>query len=158
MQQLSDLDLEGAWRAGASLAAGEPAEGLAGWRLSHRQASAALSIALRETGRVVRYADDALLVAALQDDLLAASLRGLYLEPLRRMRDGGAAVRQTLRAYFAAGGNVSSAAVALGVNRATVSSRLTSAEERIGRHLDAISAEMQTALRLDDIDRSPVPA
>ena len=36
----------------------------------------------------VRYVDVALLAAVLQDDLLATSLRKLYLEPLEAERDG----------------------------------------------------------------------
>lgn len=52
------------------LAAGEPAQGLGGWRLTHRQAAAALPVALRNSRPVVRYADVALLASALQDEVL----------------------------------------------------------------------------------------
>jgi hypothetical protein len=134
---------------GVSLAFGEPARGLPGWRLTHRQAAAALPLAVRGSEPVARYAEAPLLVAALGNDLLATSLRELYLAPLATGQDDGATAKRTLRAYFAAAGNASSAAAALGVNRHTVASRLSSIEERLGCRLDAFSAEIETALRLD---------
>lgn len=112
-----------------------------------------MPIALRQSPGLVRYTDVALLASALRDDTLAGSLEGLYLAPLAEERDGGAALRRTLRAYFMAGRNVSSAAAALGVSRQTVNSRLRAIEERIGRPLDACTAELETALRLRDLRR-----
>jgi hypothetical protein len=135
----------------ACLAIGEPGEGLAGWRLSHRQAKAALPIAQRGSDPVVRYADVALLASVIQDDVLTASLRENYLEPLRAARDGGKAARETLRAYFAAGRNVSSTAARLGVNRSTVTSRLRIVEESLGRSLESCSGELEAALRLQEL-------
>jgi hypothetical protein len=139
------------WPERIAVACGEAARGFAGWRQTHRQAAAALGVAERRAGRAVRYADVALLAAVLKDDLTLASLRGLYLDPLREERDCGESARKTLRAYFAARGNVSSAAAALGVNRRTVSNRLAAIEERLGRPIDNASAEIETALRLDEI-------
>ena len=118
-----------------SLAAGEAAQGIAGWRLSHRQAMAALPIALREPGSIVCYSEVALLASMLQDDLLATSLHERYLVPLNAGRDGGEVARETLRAYFAANRNASSAAAALGVNRRTVTNRLQAIEERSASRL-----------------------
>ena len=138
----------------ASIALGEPAEGLAGWRLSHRQAAATLQVALRRKESVLWYSQMPLLASTLQDDLLASSLDQLYLNPLRAERDGGEAAKATLRAYFAASGNVSSAAAALGVTRQTVRSRIAAIEEKIGRPVDSVSAEIETALRLDEIEGS----
>jgi PucR C-terminal helix-turn-helix domain/GGDEF-like domain len=135
----------------AALALGEPGEGAEGWRLSHRQARAALPIALRGGERPVRYADVALLASILRDELAVASLRRICLEPLAAGRDGGAALRETLRAYFACGRNISSAAVALKVDRRTVSNRLRAAEALIGHPLDARAAELETALRLEQL-------
>jgi hypothetical protein len=141
-----------AWPAEVSLAFGEAGEGVAGWRLTHRQAKAALPVALRGLPGPVRYADVALLASALSDEVLAGSLRETYLAPLQGERDGGAALRQTLRAYFAAGRNVSSAAAALGLSRQTVKKRLSLTEERVGVSLDDCTAEIETALRLQDLD------
>jgi PucR C-terminal helix-turn-helix domain/GGDEF-like domain len=138
------------WAGRFPIALGEPGEGLAGWRLSHRQANAALPIALRGPRRVVRYADVALLAAVLQDELLATSLHRLYLAPLENDRDGGGVLRETLRAYFAAHRNVSSAAAALRVSRQAVAKRLHLVEELVGRPLSACSTELETALRALD--------
>lgn len=144
------------WPPDVTLAIGGPGEGLTGWRLAHHQAQAALPIALRGSEPFVRYSDVALLAGVLQDDLLIMSLRQLYLGPLERDRDGGEVARETLRAYFAAGRNVSSAAAALGVNRHTVASRLRAIEERIDRRLDACAPELEVSLRLHDLDdRAP---
>jgi hypothetical protein len=129
---------------------GEPNEGLSGWRLSHRQAKAALPIAERRGQAILRYADVALLASVLRDDLGATSLHQLYLEPLEGARDGGAVGRETLRAYFAAERNVSSTAAALGVDRRTVTNRIRAIEDLFGRPLKDIATELETALLLDD--------
>jgi DNA-binding PucR family transcriptional regulator len=88
----------------------------------------------------------------LQDELLATTLRRLYLEPLQAERDGGEVAIETLRAYFAAGRNVSSAAAVLGVKRHTVTSRVRAIEEKIGRSLDTCTAEVEVTLRLQQLD------
>jgi PucR C-terminal helix-turn-helix domain/GGDEF-like domain len=136
------------------LALGEPCAGPSGWRLTHRQARAAFPIARRSPGTLVRYADVALIATILQDELASISLRGLFLKPLEAERDGGATLRETLRAYFATERNVSSAAIALGVNRNTVASRLREVEARIGRSLHTCGAEVEAALRLHDVTDS----
>lgn len=135
---------------GFVLAVGEPGEGMAGWRLTHQQAQAALPVARARGEGLTRYADTALLASTLQDDLLANSLRRLYLDPLCAERDGGAVSRETLRAYFSADHNVSSAAAVLGVNRNTVASRLRNIEERIGRSLGSCGSELLAAIQLDE--------
>jgi hypothetical protein len=132
----------------AALVAGESAQGLPGWRLTHLQARAALSIARRRTRVFTRYADVAILASMLKDPLLATSLREIYLAPLSRGADGGV-LCETLRAYFAADRNTSSAAAALGVSRQTVRSRLSAIEERLGHSLAARGVELEAALRLD---------
>lgn len=143
-------ELADAVPAGVLVTVGEPGEGLAGWRFSHFQAKAALPVAERRGEPVVRYADVALLAAITRDDLLAGTLRRLYLAPLERMRDGGAVARETLRAYFAAERNVSSTAAALGVDRRTVRNRLRTVEGLLGRPLKDSAADLEIALRLDD--------
>lgn len=140
-----------AWPAQLSLAIGEPAKGLAGWRLTHRQASAALAIIIRSSRSIVRYADVAILAAALHDDLLKTSLRELYLAPLVGERDHGKVTQETLRAYFAVDRNVSSAAALLGVNRRTVTNRLRAIERRLGRSLRTATIDLEVALHLQDL-------
>ena len=139
------------------LGLGEPGQGLAGWRQTHHQARAALSVAVRGTESVVRYADAALLASVLKDDLLATSLRQIYLEPLEGGRDGGEELRVTLRAYFSAGRNVSVAGEAIGVTRQAVARRLRAAEERIGRPLTSCGADLEVALSLEALEPSPTP-
>jgi hypothetical protein len=142
--------LPGEIPAGVFVTVGEPGEGLGGWRFSHRQAKAALPIAERRSESPVRYRDIALLAAIAADDLIAGSLRQLYLAPLERARDGGKASRQTLRAYFAAERNISSTAAALGVDRRTVRNRLGAIEDLLGRPLKGAEADLEIALRLDE--------
>jgi hypothetical protein len=137
-----------AWPARVSLAAGEPTAELEGWRLTHRQAKAAMPISKGSRGTVVHYADVALLAAIQRDDLLAASLREAYLVPLEAERDGGVVAKETLQAYFGADRNASSAAVALGVSRRTVENRLIAVERRLGRSLRTYATEMEMALRI----------
>lgn len=129
---------------------GEPGEGLSGWRLSHRQAKAALPIAERRGQPVLRYSDVALLASILRDDLATTSLHQLFLEPLEGTRDGGKMARKTLRAYFAAERNISSTAAALGVDRRTVTNRIRAIEDLFGRPLKDFAREMETALQLAD--------
>lgn len=129
---------------------GEPGEGLPGWRLSHRQAKAALPIAVRKGQSILRYADVILLASILRDDLVTTSLHQLYLEPLERLRDGGKAARETLRAYFAAERNISSTAATLGVDRRTVTNRIRAIESLFGRPIKEFETDLETALRLVD--------
>jgi hypothetical protein len=133
------------------VAIGEPTEGLAGWRFSHRQAAAALAVAQRMNPPVTRYADVALVASIVNDDLLTASLHRIYLAPLAQERDGGTAARQTLRAYIDAKQNITSAAAALGVNRNTVASRLHTIEQIVGRPLASCIADLRVVLSLDEL-------
>lgn len=137
-----------------SLTIGESGRGLAGWRLSHHQAKAALPIALGRPGSTVRYADVALLASMLQDELLVTSLRELYLKPLEGERDGGRVLRETLRAYFAAERNASAAAELLGVTRQTIANRMCAIEKQLGRSLPECGAHLEAALQLAGLDES----
>ena len=130
------------------LALGEPAHGLDGWRLTHRQAQAVLPLATRSQDGSVRYGDAALLASVLKDDLLIRSLQERYLAPLEAERDGGETLRETLLAYFATGRNAASTAAALGVSRQTIANRLRSVEDRLEQPLTACAAELEVALRL----------
>jgi AcrR family transcriptional regulator len=143
---------------GVVLAIGEPARGVEGWRLTHQQARAALVVALRRRGpgggAVTRYADVALLASALKDEGLSRALIEVYIAPLEDRRGGDRMLLQTLRAYFAAERNVSSAAAALGIARNTLESRLRTIEVKLGRTLHPCPPELEVALRLDEITPS----
>lgn len=142
---------------GVSLVLGETAPRLDGWRLTHQQARAALPVALENRGPITRYADVSLLASAVQDDVLSRSLNYLFMAPLAGEKDGGAAVRETLRAYFACDRNATSAAAALGVTRQTVNNRLRVIEQRLGREIAACSVELDLALRLEMHGESLLP-
>lgn len=135
---------------GVFVTVGESSEGLPGWRFSHLQAKAALPIAERK-GRPVRYAEVAILAAVIRDDLAVTSLRRIYLDPLKRTRDGGKSARETLRAYFDSQMNISSTAAALGVDRRTVRNRLKAIEETIEHPLQRSRLNLDIALQLDAI-------
>lgn len=143
-------DLARDWPTEIVLALGEPAPFLSGWRLSHRQAGAALSVA-RSTGQAfVRYRDVALLASARRDPLLRDSLRVLYLEPLAERRDGDG-LRETMRTYLSTDRNASSAAALLDVERRTVTSRIRAVEDCFGRPLSSYAADLELALRLEEM-------
>lgn len=140
------------WPEGVSLVVGEPAAGVEGWRLTHRQAQAALRVALRRPRRLTRYADVVLLALALQDEALAESLIAIFLAPLASENRSGVVLRHTLRAYLNAQRNTSSTAAALGVARQTVENRLRIIEQKLGRQLQTCLPEIETALRLEDLN------
>jgi hypothetical protein len=135
----------------AAIATGEPAAGYDGWRLSHRQAQAAMLIAARRPGALTRYGDVSLLATVLKDEVLARTLIEIYVAPLDNARDGGVVLRRTLRAYFETGRNVSSTAAVLSLARSTVVSRLRTVEELLGRTLDSCLAELEVALGVEEL-------
>jgi sugar diacid utilization regulator len=135
-----------------SLAAGEPRQGLEGWRLTHHEAQAARLVMLRHPQPLTRACDVVLLAAVLRDDPMADSLRATYLAPLDEHGDSGLVLRETLRAYFAAGFNAATAAAAMEVDRHTVQRRLRKVEEALGRLLHTCHAELQVALSLEELD------
>jgi hypothetical protein len=145
------------WPPNLAVAIGAPADGLLGWRLTHRQARIAMPLAQRSPARFASYVASPVLASVLQDEFLEASLRRLYIEPLARKRDGGDILKKTLRAYFASEGNASSTAAALCVSRQTVINRVHTVEGRLGQPLRTCMADLEIALRLDELDGSTVP-
>jgi hypothetical protein len=136
-----------AWR---SLALGQLRRGLDGWRQTHREAKGVLPLALRTPGTLVRYTDGPLLAAALENQTLAAWLTEL-LAPLRTRPDGGMRLLETLRAYIDAECNGSSAASMLKVRRQTVTNRLRTVEDLLGRELRSCLATLDVALCLAEL-------
>ena len=76
------------------LAIGEPHRGIDGWRLTHREAQAALPVALSRSQMLTRCADVPLEAALLQQELLAGLLVKNYLSPLNSQKDGGVVLRK----------------------------------------------------------------
>lgn len=137
-----------------TLAAGEPRWGVDGWRLTHHEAQAAYQVALRRPQPLTQASSVILLAAVLRDEALAKSLRETYLVPLDEQGDSGLVLRETLRAYFAAGFNAATAAAALEIDRHTVQRRLRKVEEALGRLLPSCHAELEVALSLEELDSS----
>lgn len=139
--------------AGTSAATGEPRHGLAGWRLTHREAQIALQIMLRRPRKVTRGKDVVLIAGVLRDEALVRSLLDNYLAPLERPGDSGRALFETLRAYFSSGGNAAAAAASVGITRQTVQRRIKTVEERLGQPLHECQAELEVALAIDELGR-----
>lgn len=137
--------------AAVSLAVGEPARGIEGWRQTHRSATAAHLVARCRRHGLTRYLDVALEATLLQDEALAAVLVDGYLSPLDDDRGGGPARRRTLRAIFDAEHNLSSAASILKVDRRTVHRWRGEIEQRLGYRLHEHQAEIEIALRLAEL-------
>lgn len=141
---------------GISVAVGEPGQRLDGWRQTHREAQAALLVALCEPRRFARYGECHFLAAARQIDTLAKSLTQKYVIPLRSERDGGATLRKTLRAWVETEGYASSAAKILKVDRHTVENHIRTVERLTGRPLRrSCLTELDVALRLEEFDGAP---
>lgn len=129
---------------------GDPAGGIDGFRRSHREARDAHRVAVRARQQpgIVRY-DEVALESLVADDearvraFVGRELRGIDGADARSRR-----LRETLRAYFACAQNASAAAAMLGVHEHTVTYRLRTIEERLGRPVTARRAELETALRL----------
>lgn len=132
-----------------SIGMGRSEQDADGWRLTHRQARAAAAISIE--GSITLYEEVALLVALSRDPLLATSLRDMFLRPLSGGPERGHVLRATLRAYFEADRNGSSAAAALGVSRQTVANRLQTVEERVNQPLSTCGDLLYAALRLEEL-------
>jgi len=130
---------------------GEPKSQRSGWRLTHEQAQAAVGIAQGRGAPVAEYADVALLSSVSRDALATTSLYERCLLPLTVERDGGAHLRDTLRAYFRTGLNASAAGPSLGVSRQTVANRVRQAEEHIGQPLAQCGPALEIALELEEL-------
>lgn len=133
----------------AQLAVGSPGDGLAGFRRTHREAGEAHVVAKRRPLPVTLYEDVALEAFALRDEPAAREFVEHALGPLHVNGKRGDDLPETLRAYFAAGQNASSAAAALGVHEHTVPRRLQKIEELIGCPINDRRAELELALRLE---------
>ncbi len=137
--------------ASVSLAVGEPGRGIDGWHQTHREAEGALLVARCWPRRLTRYLDVAPEATALQDESLANLLIDRYLSPLDGMRIGGQAARRTLCALLEKAHNVSSAASALDIHRSTVHRQRSEIERRLGCQLHERRAEIDLALRIEDL-------
>jgi hypothetical protein len=137
--------------ADARLAFGEPAEGIAGFVVSHHQALEARAVAVATNQHAVRFADLRLLIAVLRDGDLAKGFiereLGELARPSERMRE----LRETLRAYLEHSQSVSAAAALRRRDRKTIERQLRSAEQLIHHRVSDRSDEVLIALRVAEI-------
>lgn len=136
---------------GVSVAVGTPAEGLDGFRLSHREAQEAQRVAFAMTGAgsVTLYADVAVLALLRSTPDAAARFVARTLGPLADPAETPTRLRETLRALLAAG-SVDAAATQLSVHKNTVRYRVNQAEELLGRRAYDAPTETELALRYYD--------
>jgi hypothetical protein len=139
------------WPNAAVVASGTPSRGIGGWQLTHRRASRALSVAARSPTPFATYEEVAMQAAILSDADLVEYLEESILAPLSDTRDGGEALRNTLRIYFELGHSVSSTASALRISRQTVAARLRAVEGALGRTINACRLELEAALTIEAV-------
>jgi DNA-binding PucR family transcriptional regulator len=131
------------------LAVGEPGHGLAGWRMTHRQAQEAHRVALLSYQPVTTYSDVGLLAPWALDRAAAIAFVRTHLGPLDEMKGGGADEREALREIFKASHQIAPAASALKVDRGTLRMRLSRIERQLGFPLASKQTEIEVALRLE---------
>ncbi|WP_183093820.1 PucR family transcriptional regulator [Nocardioides stalactiti] len=133
---------------GITVAVGEPAEGVGGFRLSHHEAREAqrVAFALTSPAAVTRYADVELLAVMTASPEAARRFVARTLGPLTEPGETAARLRQTLGALLAAG-SVDEAATRLSVHKNTIRYRVNQAEELLGRRAYDAPTETELALR-----------
>lgn len=139
------------WPATVRIAAGRPARGVAGFRLSHREARAAAELARQSPtlGRVVRY-DDVELVSLLASDRERARVFvQRVLGPIGTTGARSQELRDTLAAWIDSDGSVAGTSQALYVHRNTVSYRLRQLDELLGEQRD--NTQLRCALLLVEL-------
>ena len=135
------------------VAFGEPAEGIAGFRVSHQQALEARAVAVATDQRAVRFADFRLLIAVLRDSDLANEFIERELGELARASERMHELRETLRAYLEHSQSVSATAALRRRDRKTIERQLRSAEQLIHHRVSDRSDEVLIALRVAEILR-----
>lgn len=137
----------------AGVAFGEPAQGIAGFAVSHDQALEAKAVAVATNQRAVRFADLRLLIAVLRDGDLAKGFIERELGELDRSSERMRELRETLRAYLEHSQSVSATAALRRRDRKTIERQLRSAEQLIHHRVSDRSDEVLIALRVAEILR-----
>ncbi|HET8956385.1 MAG TPA: helix-turn-helix domain-containing protein [Solirubrobacterales bacterium] len=150
----TDLPELGEVSPGLRISFGEPASGQKGFRETHCQAEEAMQVALHQRQLITRFADVLLLVPAVEDEQRGNSLISIYLAPLERSSEKNPTLKETLLAYFEAELNTTATAARLKVDRRTAMTRLRTVEARLGFPIYKRHAELEVALRLDQLRRS----
>jgi DNA-binding PucR family transcriptional regulator len=138
---------------GIRVAFGRPGQGLEGFRRSHREAVQAARVASLSRGlqcEVVGYAQVELVSLLASDLPRAREFVVSRLGPLAAAGEPAQRLRETLRAFLAAGGRSVRAAKQLYVHQNTVTYRVKRAEELLGRRVAEEPVELLCALMLAD--------
>jgi len=137
---------------GVAVAVGTPAEGVAGFRLSHHEAQEAqrVAFATARSPAVTLFADVELLAVMTASPEAATRFVHRTLGPLADPAETPTRLRQTLRALLASG-SVEDAANHLSVHKNTVRYRVNQAEELLGRKAYDAPTEIELALRYYDM-------
>src|SRR4051794_2324575 len=142
----------------ARVAAGDPASGVEGFRVTHRQALRARDVAeLAVPGAQVTVFADVGPVALLLADFAAA--RGWVWQVLGALAaadEQDATLRETLRVFLSTGGSFTATARLLGLHRNTVQYRVRKSREALGYPLDRRRLDVELALRVCQHVGSPV--
>ena len=136
---------------GVFVAFGDLAEGLEGFRITHREARQAYRIGRQLSSEKIRYRDVALLSLTTGDEGLAREFMKRELGSLAEGDQRAEELRTTLREYFATGHNASVTGARLGLNDRTVAYRLRTVEERLGIPVLARRDELSVALKLFEL-------
>ncbi|WP_082981675.1 PucR family transcriptional regulator [Mycolicibacterium mucogenicum] len=138
---------------GPYVAAGTPQSGVAGFRLSHRQAEDARVVAVAsgsQRRRFTAFGHRGIALAA----LLGSNVEALsawateVLGPLACSTDGDQRLRETLQAFLKAGGSNKAAAEELHLHTNSVKYRVQRAIERRGRPIEDDRLDVEVALLL----------
>jgi hypothetical protein len=138
---------------------GDPARGITGFRLTHRQAVAAQAVALAAgtlPSREVTFGEVAPVAmmlgsADLLRDWVLATLRGLAADD-----EHDARLRETLLVFLQSGGSYKTTAERLTLHKNTVQYRIRKAEESLGRPISEHRHDVELALRASHWLRSSV--
>lgn len=141
-----------------SVAFGEPASGVDGFRHSHEEAIAARRVAVlggRSPGATSHWQRSGLLGLLAVDVELARRFARRELGELDADDDGAARLRATLATFLREGAHVARTAERLGVHPNTIGNRLRQCETALGRTIDHRRSELQAALLIRDglVDR-----
>ncbi|WP_324194102.1 PucR family transcriptional regulator [Nocardia blacklockiae] len=131
------------------IAVGAPADRIAGFRRSHREAVAARHVAERAVGavpRLLRYPDVEVAYLAGVDEAAMRALIDRELGALVRPDTGSARLRETLHAYLRCHRSPDAAAKRIGVHKNTVRYRIQRIEELLGHPIEQRSLQLEIAL------------
>nr|WP_246461310.1 helix-turn-helix domain-containing protein [Nocardia transvalensis] len=131
------------------IAVGAPADRIAGFRRSHREAVAARHVAERATRAVPRllsYPEVEVAYLAGADEAAMRALIERELGALARRDANAARLRETLHAYLRCHRSPDAAAKKLGVHKNTVRYRIQRVEEALGHPVEQRSLRLEIAL------------